>query len=186
MRNAAKFPAPAAANPTAKPANLIAQRGGKGEQQPENLTTADTSPTVEAKPTGQMTAPTVNQVETPAPALVVEAPTVKPAETPAPAPVAVPVAEPKHLTVPEVLNRARRVVHLTEKVTQIETQLGNLEAFKLGTTENRDTLIIQSGEGRKFETFKTPLVQKAMDVLLAEIGAALLDTTNELRILMNA
>lgn len=80
------------------------------------------------------------------------------------------IEEPKAKTLPEVMKLVQTKFAVLEKLEVLNQTEKNLDSFNLGKDNMRDQLQITDGEGNKFQTFNSSIIEKVIEVLKSEIA----------------
>lgn len=87
---------------------------------------------------------------------------------------------PKKRSISEVMKLVQSKYSVFEKLEILNQTEKNLDSFNFGKDNLRDQLQILDGEGNKFQTFNTQIIEKVIQVLKAEIEAKRISTELEL------
>lgn len=79
------------------------------------------------------------------------------------------IEEPKKRTISDVIKFVQNKTVILQKLEILNQTEKNLDSFNLGTDGVKDTLQIVDGEGNKFQTNNTPIIEKVIQVLKSEI-----------------
>jgi hypothetical protein len=173
----------------------------------QNLNTRKTTATAsKAEQTAAESAPIMHLAATEAPAeqpaqdAAPEAPAEQPSpltvatdaaptEQPAPAEPSAPLflIEPRPLrSMDELLELVSQGKGLTDRLTGLRTTSEKLSSFTVGREGFTDRLTLRDGDGRKWNTTQSLVIQKVLNVLRGELREAINTTEAELRELLPA
>jgi len=90
------------------------------------------------------------------------------------------IEESKKRNIFEVIKFVQNKGVILQKLELLSQTEKNLDSFNLGKDGVKDNLQIMDGEGNKFQTYNTSIIEKVIDVLKIEIGDKRATAENEL------